>query len=73
MLSTSYDPFLDELLWGAAEIAQAARIFHKDGTPNDKKANRLIVAGVIPAQKKGGRWLSTRRQILSIARQPEPA
>jgi hypothetical protein len=62
-----FDPFLDELIWHARAIGEAANIRKPDGTVNEKKANRLIVDGVLPAMKRGGRWVSTRRQLLRIA------
>jgi hypothetical protein len=66
MQSTSFDPYLDVWLWSAHEIGDAANIRNKDGTVNEKKANRLIVAKVIPAEKVAGRWRSTRRKIYGI-------
>jgi hypothetical protein len=71
MSATSFDPVLDELIWGARAIAKAANILKDDGSVNDKKANRLIVNGALSAHKRGGRWVSTRRQILGAAIQSE--
>jgi hypothetical protein len=68
MQSTSslFDPFLDMWLWGARDIGEAANVRNKDGSVNEKKATRLIVQQVIPAEKVRGRWRSTRRKIYGI-------
>jgi hypothetical protein len=66
-MPSSYDPALDELLWGARAIAIAANIKDADGEPNVKKAFRLLSGGVLPAVKRGRRYVSTRRQLLGIA------
>jgi hypothetical protein len=71
MFSQPYDPILDELLWGARAIAVAANIKNEAGELNVKKAFRLLSAGIIPANKRGGRYVSTRRRILGVANQSE--
>jgi hypothetical protein len=66
-MPSQYDPVLDELIWNARAIGEAANIRNADGSVNDKKANRLLVDGVLPGMKRGGRWVSTRRLLLRIA------
>jgi hypothetical protein len=70
MSTSTYDPFLDELLWTALAIGDAANVRFPDGRVNEKKTNRMLVTGALPAVKRGKRWVSTRRQLLGVATAP---
>jgi len=57
----------DRLLWGGRAIGAAAEIFKADGTVNAAKTFRLLRAKLIKAKRVGRQYVSTRRQVRSIA------
>jgi hypothetical protein len=66
-MSANDDPDLP--IWGCAEIARVAGIFHPDGRPNVARVYYLVQSGHLDCTKVGhkklGRWCSTRRRILA--------
>jgi hypothetical protein len=46
------------ILWGAAEIARAARILDENGEPDVRKAYYLLEEGLLPGKKVGRQWVS---------------
>jgi hypothetical protein len=61
------DAWLDELVWNAEQIALEANLLDEDGNPDRRAAYHQLERGRIPARKIGRRWVTTRRQIRSIA------
>jgi hypothetical protein len=56
-MKTSDDKFLDTPVWGAAAIGQ---VINRPPRPTF----HLLEAGQLPAEKIGGRWVSTPRRLL---------
>lgn len=61
---TTPDVDLDRLIWGAEAIAEAANLRDR------RQAWDLLERKVIPARKAGKLWVTTLRQIRSIAEVP---
>jgi hypothetical protein len=61
----STDP--DAPIWNAEKIAIEAGLVDKDGNPDTRRAYYGLEKGLIPGRKVGRQWVSTRRQIRSIA------
>jgi hypothetical protein len=57
----------DAPIWNAENIAIEANLFDEDGNPDVRRAYYGLEKGLIPGRKVGRRWVSTRRQIRSIA------
>ena len=63
----STDDHLDTPIWGAKAIALAAGIVDKNGDPDERAAFYQLEMKHIPAKKVGRQYVTTRRQIRSIA------
>jgi hypothetical protein len=59
---------LDKPVWGARAIAaEAGLIDEETGEPDVVRAQYLLGAGLLPADKVGRAWTSTPRRLRSIA------
>jgi hypothetical protein len=57
----------DQPLWGAAAIGKPLGL-------DERQARHLLEKGVLPAQKIGGKWVSTRRRLRErVVGQPDAA
>ena len=50
-------------VWGLHDIGEAAGVFKKDGSVNTKVTRDRVIAGIIPAWKRKGRWQSAHSVI----------